>query len=103
MLWGSLKLPPPIRGGGAAYNTIAYLNDHFAFICIHLKIKQHENKTRMKFIQKGVRRGIHEMQISDKWQVHLFLFNISQWYGVVANCAFVVQLRRVCSGFRRSG
>lgn len=39
VVWGSPKLPPSIWGGGAGYNTNAYLNDHFAFICIHLKIK----------------------------------------------------------------
>lgn len=39
VVWGSPKLPPSIWGGGAGYNTNAYLNDHFAFIYIHLKIK----------------------------------------------------------------
>lgn len=38
------KLPPSTWGGMADNDANAYLNDHFAFICIHLKIKSYENK-----------------------------------------------------------
>jgi len=39
MVWGSRELQSSIWGGGPAYNSNAYLNEYFAFICIHLKIK----------------------------------------------------------------
>lgn len=40
---GSPTLPSGICGGGAGYYTNAYLNEYFAFICIHLEIKWYEN------------------------------------------------------------
>lgn len=35
---GFAKLPPLVWGGGAGYNSNAYLNGYFAFICINVKM-----------------------------------------------------------------
>lgn len=57
---------------------------------------------KIRIVSNGCGKKIHEMQIF-KWIndiLHLLLPNIR---GVVANCSFVVQLSRVCSGFRWRG
>lgn len=66
-------------GGGAGHNTNAYLNDHFAFICIHLNNK------------KGVWRGIHEMQISDRINdksISFCLISLGSWLIVLLLCNY---------------
>lgn len=71
----------------------------FAFICINLKIKSHEDG--IQTIWNCVQENSWDANIwKDKWQVHLFLLNIHE---VMTNCAFVGQLSRVYSGLRKSG
>lgn len=91
MVWGLPKLPPSIREGGASYNTNAYLNEYFAFICIHLKIKLFENKSRMKLIWKGVWREIHEMQMFDRINdrsIFSYLISVGPWLIVLLLCNY---------------
>lgn len=87
MVWGSLQNYHLLQGE-VGFASNAYLNDHFAFICIHLKIKSPEKKAI------GIKRcmkAIHEMQISNginDRSIFSSLISMGSWLIVLLLCNY---------------